>query len=75
MNNQCSESLELKAGTLQGSCLSPTLYLIFVIDMPLQNIPNVSASQYADDVGIWTTSFELVEAEQAMDFALKEIEK
>jgi hypothetical protein len=75
INSLYSDSLELKAGTPQGSCLSPTLYLIYVNDMPLQNTRNVSPSQYADDIGIWSTAFNLKETEESLTSALKEIEK
>ena len=51
-----SETVELKAGTPQGSCLSPILYLIFVNDATdTLNQDLISPSQFADDIGIWSS--------------------
>ena len=51
-----SETVELKAGTPQGSCLSPILYLIFVNDATDSlNQDLISPSQFADDIGIWSS--------------------
>ena len=57
VNGIWSEKVQLKAGTPQGACLSPILYLIFVNDVTLSlDLSLVSASQYADDMGVWTSS-------------------
>ena len=56
INGIWSERVDLKAGTPQGSILSPILYLIFVNDITECFDPsNVETSQYADDIGMWTT--------------------
>ena len=56
VNGIISELVTLEAGTPQGSCLSPILYLIFVNDMPLEHDEDkLSSSQFADDVGMWAT--------------------
>ena len=55
--------MELNAGTPQGACLSPVLYLIFVNDVPsCLDLSIVSQSQYADEIGVWTTSGSVKEA-------------
>ena len=51
-----SETVELLAGTPQGSCLSPILYLIFVNDATNGlNFDLIDPSQFADDIGIWSS--------------------
>ena len=51
-----SDTVPLNAGTPQGSCLSPILYLIFVNDATdCLNQDLISPSQFADDIGIWTS--------------------
>ena len=49
-----SNPVRLKAGTPQGSCLSPLLYLIFVNDLTSTvDQKTTSCSQYADDVNLY----------------------
>jgi endonuclease/exonuclease/phosphatase family metal-dependent hydrolase len=57
IGNELSSPLELKAGTPQGSILSPTLFNMGVSDIPQPQSHNnsVQLSQYADDIGTWTT--------------------
>ena len=52
-----SQQVHLKAGTPQGSPLSPLIYLIYVNDFP-DGINNVcSLSQFADDTALWTPAY------------------
>ena len=69
-----SRSIALRAGTPQGACLSPMLYLIFVNDLPSQRKPNLSFSQYADDIGLWASHLEPKVAEKLIQDALIKIE-
>lgn len=65
VNGIWSEVVRLRAGTPQGSVLSPILYLIFVNDLTDElDLVSSSASQYADDIGLWVTrkSVELAES-------------
>ena len=75
-NGTCSSSVTLKAGTPQGSCLSPILYLIFVNDLTVNvNQEETSASQYADDVNLYCTHRNLETATRNVQKALYSVEK
>ena len=67
--------MELKAGTPQGSTLSPILYLIFVNDMTDDlDLSELSASQFADDVGLWATKPSVGEAKRVIQNGIVKIE-
>ena len=71
-----SEVVELRAGTPQGSCISPILYLIFVNDLTDVVDPmRVTSSQYADDVGMWTTNAKACEAARVLQSEVDKVEK
>ena len=71
-----SEVVELRAGTPQGSCISPILYLIYVNDMTdVLDLTRVSASQYADDAGMWTTCSTVREAESTLQREVDKLEE
>jgi hypothetical protein len=72
-NSFASEPVRLDAGTPQGACISPILYIIFVNDM-LKDIDEVCTSQYADDVGCWVTSPDVKTAVSKIQSALQKIE-
>jgi hypothetical protein len=46
---------DLLAGTPQGLCLSPLIYLIYVNDIPFDPGIGASMSQFADDICVWAT--------------------
>ena len=50
-----SRPISLRAGTPQGSCLSPILFSIHVNDIPFTDMVGCQPSQYADDTGLWST--------------------
>ena len=57
INNETSDKISLNAGTPQGSVLSPLLFLIYVNDIPIDPFSNtVGVSQFADDLGFWTSA-------------------
>ena len=47
----------IEAGVPQGSCLSPTLFLLYVSDIVevLEPLSDIKIALYADDICIWTT--------------------
>ena len=76
VNGIWSETVELRAGTPQGACLSPILYLIFVNDITLSlDLSLVSASQYADDLGMWTSDSSVRGAQERIQQELSKLEQ
>ena len=70
-NGSVSNLVKLEAGTPQGSCLSPILYIIFVNDLAQHfDQSHVSAGQYADDIGLYSTNRDLKTAEKHVQKAL-----
>lgn len=56
VNKVLSKELTIQTGVPQGSCLSPTLFLIYFSDI-FNIIPKqVRVALYADDLCIWFTS-------------------
>ena len=56
VNNFFSNQINPKAGVLQGSVLSPLLFLIYVNDLPAPHHNQNSLSQFADDTAQWAFS-------------------
>ena len=73
--NNKSRPVHLKAGTPQGSCLSPILFSIFVNDIPFNQMDNCSPSQFADDTCIWSTNSSTIIAADSVQKALKKLEE
>ena len=63
-----SHKVHLKAGTPQGSPLSPLIYLIYVNDFPQEIKKYCKLSQFADDTALYAKAF----TEQ---YAIKKLQK
>jgi hypothetical protein len=55
INNSYSNEIPLHAGTPQGAILSPTIFNLWVADIP-QPSPGSNLSQFADDIATWSTN-------------------
>ena len=51
-NNHTSKHTNIKAGIPQGGVLSPTLFNIYLLDIPLPKISSLNLITYADDITI-----------------------
>ena len=71
-----SETLKLPAGTPQGSILSPTLFILYVNDIPATpNSQNGGQEQYADDLTAYRHSKQLYQAKRKLQPHHNKIEK
>ena len=52
-NDAHSDFKKIRAGTPQGSCISPTLYLLYTADIP--KLPDTLIATFADDTAILST--------------------
>ena len=66
-----SEEIHLRAGTPQGSPLSPLIYLIYVNDFPSEIQQFCNISQFADDSALWshayTTSYAISKLQKGLN--------
>ena len=75
IDNAVSREVKLRAGTPQGSCLSPILFCVHVNDIPFHEMTNCQPSQFADDVGLWSTGSRVQNTANHMQAALKTTER
>ena len=69
-----SSSINLRAGTPQGSPLSPLLYLIMVNDIPSSLLSLGKLFQYADDIALACRSFSFAAARDKLQKMLNTLE-
>ena len=73
VGDEYSNEVTMNAGTPQGSCLSPLLYVILVNDLP-EVAPNASKGQFADDIALWTNAFTFRAAISRLQNAVNSLE-
>ena len=67
-----SKTVILKQGVLQGSVLSPLLFLFYINDLP-NGIAQSNVSLFADDVAVWSQASGLLQAKQSLQTNLNHI--
>ena len=65
---------DITIGVLQGSCLGPLPFLMYINDLPLA-ITNSNTSMYADDTSICYHSHEITQLNEAIKDDLYKLEK
>ena len=74
VGDEISRAVEMAAGTPQGSCLSPLLYVILVNDVPEQVTESGSLSQFADDIAVWSRAYTFHEATRRLQNSVNMLE-
>lgn len=71
INNTISENKEIQAGVPQGSILGPSLFNIYLYDIP--NPTDTTLTMFADDTAITTQHTDINEATQQLQKSVSEI--
>ena len=69
-----SRTITLQAGTPQGSVLSPTLFNIYVDDIPFRQTATCDGGQFADDVSEWAPAKKKKADMNRLQITLRELE-
>ena len=69
-----SRDVTLRAGTPQGSVLSPTLFNIFVNDIPLRQNSMLDAGTFADDTTLWASAAKKKTAIDSLQISIRQLE-
>ena len=67
-----STSRKVNTGVPQGSKLSPSLFSVYIADMPIPTEP-VKRVCYADDITVWATGVKIPDLEDSVNSYLEEI--
>ena len=73
-NGLSSRVINLRAGTPQGSCLSPLIYIISVNDLPTGEKNGAYQFQFADDIAICCTGPNEMAAVRKLQRAVDDVE-
>ena len=74
MNGIDSSVEEIDVGVLQGSCLGPLLFLIYINDLP-RSVQGSRMSMYADETSICHQSSDIAQLNGAINSDLALVEK
>jgi len=74
VEHEMSQLVYLRAGTPQGSVLSPLLFLIYVNDLPIHPSNKCQGGQFADDLSLWTSDSSKKTTGLRLQRALKDVE-
>lgn len=73
IGDKTSNTVNMEAGTPQGACLSPLLYIILVNDIP--NVgPNANIGQFADDISLWANALTFSGSQRYLQKAVDVVE-
>ena len=70
-----SKLVKLEDGVPQGSAISPTLFILFINDLPKQFTSNIHKALHADDLAIWTQTEYIGTAKIRMQGAINAVKK
>ena len=73
VNGVNSKTEGIDVGVLQGSCLGPLLFLIYINDLP-QAVQNSTVSMYADDTSLCYQSSDINQLNEAINYDLKQLD-
>jgi hypothetical protein len=74
LNNLFSEYKDLKCGVPQGSCLSPTLFILYFSDIANCIPSEEKIALFADDLCIWFTLKDKIFVEKTLQLAIDRIQ-
>nr|KAG5709635.1 hypothetical protein BaRGS_001685 [Batillaria attramentaria] len=70
LDGQTSTRVKIREGVPQGSCISPTLFIVFIDDITDQLSNHISRALHADDLAIWTKSEQISTAAHRIQDAM-----
>ena len=74
LDGYISKLVTLEEGVPQGGSLFPTLFVIFINDLPKQFCTNIHKTLHADDLAVWTTTESTACATRRIQEAIQRVE-